>query len=176
MTVGKPRHAIATLVAAAALLGASPSTATAQLFDLTGTWVGKLSCKSFETGSKVKFALEPVLQISQSGNQVGARLDFGGTQEQFDGVANPDGKKPETKGQLALLRCGTDNVAGNDFGTDEIGHFTVTTKPLPAEKASLKGVSIYSAPGTATPEVGTCAWKWTRTDLTNPNISIGCPG
>jgi hypothetical protein len=172
----RARHAVTTLVVAAALLGASPATVSAQLFDLTGTWVGKLTCKSFDTGTKVKLVLEPVLQISQNGAEVGARLDFGGSQEQYHGLANPDGKKPETKGQLALLRCSTDGIVGNDFGSDEIGHFTVTTKAPPSAKAGLKGLSIYTAPGTANPEAGTCAWKWTRTELTNPNVPIGCPG
>lgn len=175
MNPDRVRDAFLTLGMAAALLGASPSPATGQLFDLTGTWAGKLSCKSFADGVAVKSVLEPTLEITQApgGTEVGARLDFGGPAEAFHGLANPDGKKPETKGQLALIRCSTDEVPGNDVGIDEIGHFTVTTKA--PEKGTLKGVSIYSAAGSAPAEAGTCAWKWTRTSAADPSVPIGCP-
>jgi hypothetical protein len=173
------RHAVATLAVTAAFLGAWPSGAAAQLPDLTGTWVGTLTCKSFDTGLKTKLALEPVLQISQSGNEVGARLDFGGTQEEYDGLANPDGKKPATKGELALIRCSTDSVAGNDFGSDEpdfdeIGRFAVGAKPGKI-KASLKGQSFFSDPGVASPEAGSCKWRFTRIDTADPGITPTCP-
>jgi len=156
---------------AAALLGLGPRVATGQDFTVTGTWTGSISCKSFTAGLKETTKVAPVMTVSQVGNEVGVQLDFGGgVFERYTGLANPDGKKPETKGELALIRCGTDDVLGSEQSFDEIGRFTVATKAPPAVKASLKGTTV-----TARPEsVGTCKWKWTRTDVADPGLSTNC--
>ncbi len=153
----------------AALLGMHSSHATGQVFDVTGEWEGKLTCKRF-SGEKSTFSAEPVVSVSQNGNAIGMRVDFGGgSVQQYTGLANPDGKKPDTKGEFALIRCGTDSVAGGT-PTDEVGRFTAATKTAPAIKATFKGTSVFSE---AT-RLGTCKWKGTRTSLTDPGVATSC--
>jgi hypothetical protein len=114
----------------------------------------------------------PVMTVSQVGTQVGVQLDSGGGNvERYTGLANPDGKKPDTKGEFGLIRCGTDSVAaGAAPPTDEIGRFSATTKPAPAIKATFKGTSVF----TEAARLGTCTWKGTRTSLTDPGVSTAC--
>jgi hypothetical protein len=152
------------------LVGGQSARASAQLFDLTGTWSGKITCKTASAGLKATIVSTPVLAVSQSGNAIGLALDFGnGTIERYTGLANPDGKKPATKGELGIIHCGTDGVAAN-AGSDEIGRLVAATKAAPAVKASLKGRSVFSAP----PAIGTCAWTWTRTDAADPGVATSC--
>lgn len=168
------------VVAAAAAL-AFPTVATVHAgqarFDLTGTWQGSIKCKGVFQGAKFPaFTLTPTLKISQSGLNVGILADYppGDTDDSYVGYANPDVKKPLEKGELAILYCGTDDVLGNEPTFDEIGRMVVSTKP-PKVKATFKGTSIYSDPGISDAEVGTCKWKWTRTDANDPGIPTTCP-
>ena len=169
------------VVAAAAALGCltavSSARAGAARFDLTGTWVGSIKCTGVFQGAKFPaFTLTPTLKISQSGLNVGIFADYppGDTDDSYVGYANPDAKKPLEKGELAILYCGTDDVLGNEPTFDEIGRMVVSTKP-PKVKATFKGTSIYSDPGISDAEVGTCKWKWTRTDTADPGIPTVCP-
>lgn len=158
-------------VLATALLGLGPRVATGQDFTVAGSWIGSITCKALNGGLKETTKVAPLMTVSQLGTEVGVRLDFGsGVIQHYTGLANPDGKKPETKGELALIRCGTDDILDGDESFDEIGRFTVATKAPPAVKASLKGTTF-----TARPEsVGTCKWKWTRTDVADPGVSTSC--
>lgn len=154
---------------ALACAGAIPVGA-AESFDLTGRWTGKLVCKTATSGVKATVVATPTLAVTQIGDLVGLSLDYGaGSQERYTGLANPDGKKPLTKGELGIIRCGTDSVATNVPG-DEIGRLFVATKAAPAVRATLKGQSVVSAP----PTLATCAWKWTRTDVVDPGVGTGC--
>jgi hypothetical protein len=164
-------HRIRVAVLAAALLALGPRVATGQDFTLTGSWAGSITCKSLDAGVKGTSKVAPVMTVSQVGTEVGVQLDFGGgVVERYTGLANPDGKKPETKGELALIHCGTDDILGGETSFDEIGRLTVATKAPPAVKAALKGTTV-----TARPEsVGTCKWKWTRTGVADPGVSTSC--
>ena len=154
-----------------ALVGAGPRVATGQIFDLTGTWTGAITCKVVNAGVKEKVVSAPILAISQTGTRVGARLDLGGGSfVHYTGLANPDGKKPETKGELALIRCGTDDLPGSELSPDELGRFSAATKAPPVVKASLKGTTVLTEPD----RIGTCAWKWTRTGVVDPGLSTEC--
>lgn len=152
------------------LVGADARGAAAQLFDVTGRWVGKLTCKTASAGTKSSTVATPTLAITQADAAVGMELDYGGgTVERYTGLANPDGKKALTKGEIGIIRCGTDSVAAN-APADEIGRLSASTKAAPAVKATLKGQSVFSAP----PSIGTCTWKWTRTDLADPGVATSC--
>lgn len=154
-----------------ALVGADGARAAAQTFDLTGRWTGKLTCKTASAGTKSTTVATPTLAITQVvDGALGMELDYGnGTVERYTGLANPDGKKPLTKGELGIIRCGTDSVATN-ASADEIGRLFASTKAPPTVKATLKGQSVFSAP----PSIGTCSWKWARTDLTDPGVATSC--
>ncbi len=165
-------HLLRISIFTAALLGVQSSRATGQVFDLTGAWAGKLTCKAANAGAKETSVATPVLAVTQSGNVVGLRLDFGGgVIAHYTGLANPDGKKPLAKGELGLIRCGTDSLPGGVGPTDEVGRLFAATKAPPAIKATLKGTSVFSEDQ----RVGTCSWKWTRTALTDPGVETSCP-
>lgn len=152
------------------LIGASGTRAAAQVFDLTGSWTGKLSCKIATAGAKSTTTALPTLAITQADAAIGMALDYGnGTVEHYTALANPDGKKPLTKGELGIIRCGTDSVATN-LPADEIGRLFASTKAPPGVKATLKGQSVFSAP----PTIGTCTWKFTRIDLADPSVATSC--
>jgi hypothetical protein len=159
-----------------AVLGAIllPSAASAAFitYDLTGTWTGTLKCNALIQGAKGKLVETPTMKISQIGLDIGVQLDFGVTSIFYGGLANPDGKKPEQKGEAALLRCGTSTVLDINF-SDEIARMSASTKPNKV-KATFKGVSILSDVSNP-PAHATCKWKWTRTDTADPNVPTQCP-
>jgi hypothetical protein len=164
-------------VLALALVAAGAPAATAQVFDLTGSWEGTRTCKGLEAGAKTRIRADVTVAISQSGNAVGVRVDEGGAVAHFTGLANPDGKKPLTKGELALIRCGTDDVPGLGEprgalagATDELGRFLAATKAPPNPKATVKGTTVFAADE----GLGTCAWRWKRTALADPGVPTGC--
>lgn len=164
-------HLIRIGVITMALLGVGPSVATGQIFDLTGTWAGSITCKALNAGVKEKVTTNPVMTVTQVDTQVGVRLDFGGgSVVHYTGLANPDGKKPETKGEAALIRCGTDDLPDSDLSPDEMGRFTAATKAPPVVKATLKGTTVL----TELERIGTCTWKWTRTAVADPGLSTEC--
>lgn len=164
-------HVIRIALLAGAMLGVGPRIATGQVFDLSGTWTGSITCKAATAGVKEKITLTPAVTISQIDNRVGVRVDLGsGGVEHYTGLANPDEKKPLTKGEIALIHCGSDDAPGADPSFDEIGRFVAATKEAPVAKASLKGISVFARPES----IGTCTWKWTRTALGNPGVPVGC--
>jgi hypothetical protein len=161
-----------TLCMAAVLCGvAGPAAA----FDLTGTWSGTTSCTSLFQGEKFKFKDAPTLQVTQVGDAIGVRADYGGGDvDLYTGHAYPDAKKPNEKGEIALIACGTDSTAGNGPAFDEVGRFTISTKTGKI-KATIKGLSFFSDPlSMNSPEIGTCKWSLTRTALAGSGVSTAC--
>lgn len=157
-----------------AIVGCILAAGRADAFDLTGTWTGTTKCTSLFGGEKFKFTDLPAVQITQVGREIGLRADYGGGNVDFyAGRAYDDAKKPDEKGEVALVVCGTDSVAGNDPAFDELGRFTAKAKPGKI-KATLKGISFFSDPGVAEPEAGTCKWSLTRVDTANPGVETVC--
>lgn len=168
-------HIRIVLLAAASVMTvalATPVSAAFIAYDLTGTWSGSLKCKALVGGVKQKTVATPVMKISQLGLGIGVQLDFGTGTTLYNGLANPATKKPEQKGEAALILCGTDDLLGVDF-RDEIGRMTVSTKPGKV-KASLKGQSFFSNPSDPLSHHGTCKWKWTRIDAVDPGVLVDC--
>lgn len=164
------RRVVSMLAVVACVLSAG----RAEAFDLTGTWTGTAKCASLFGGDKFKFTDVPAVQITQVGREIGLRADYGGGNVNFyAGRAYDDAKKPDEKGEVALVACGTDSVAGNDPAFDELGRFSAKAKPGKI-KATLKGISFFSDPGVAEPEAGTCKWTLTRVDAANPGVATVC--
>lgn len=163
------------LAVAAAIVAFGTTERVALAFDLTGTWAGTAKCTSLFEGEKFKFTDEPAIQVTQVDRAIGLRVDYGGGNVNFYvGRAYDDAKKPQDKGEVAMVACGTDSVAGNDPAFDELGRFAAKTKPGKV-KASLKGVTFFSDPGIPSPEAGTCTWSLTRLDTSNAAIETSCP-
>lgn len=164
-----PRPVVMLIAIAVLVVARGP----AEAFDLTGTWSGTATCKSLFEGIRFKFTDTPAVQITQVGRAIGIRADYGGGNVNFyAGRAYDDAKKPDDKGEMALVACGTDSVAGNDPAFDELGRFTATNAGK--IKATLKGLTFFSDPGFDKPEAGTCKWKLTRTDGANVGIPTSC--
>lgn len=169
-----------TIVAGALVLAIAATTrahAGAAFLDLAGTWTGKITCKGNSEGVKDSFFLEPVMRISQSGFGLGVVLDYGGgVLERYTALVNPDAKKPDQKGELAIIFCGTDDQIGVPFDFDEIGRMSVSAK-LGKVKASFKGTSIFTDFADPGPlqEGYTCKWKYTRTDTNPAGLQVECP-
>ncbi len=163
----------AALVVAAAVAAATHARPAAA-FDLTGTWSGATSCTSFFQGAKLKFKDAPTVEISTKGDAIGLRADFGGGDvDTYVGHVIPDPKKPDEKGQVKFIACGTDSVAGNGPNFDELGRLSAVTKAS-SVKATLEGLSFYSDPGVDAPEAGTCKWKLTRMGTAESGVPVEC--
>lgn len=160
------RFAITTTITALLLLGASRTDA----FDLTGNWVGKWSCAHFNGGVKEKRGnAASTLAVTSLGNGTfGAHIDGGIT---YRGIEIPDAKKPDNKGEIAIVHCGSDDdpaaVTANNFF--EAGRWKVSVK---GAKGTLSGIAIYSFSNT---HVATCKYKYKRVDTTDPGLTYACP-
>lgn len=142
---------------ALAVIGA----ARASALDLTGTWVGKYTCTEYD-GSRSKLTVkDDELRITQQGDALAVD-----SENAFRGVAIAHAGKPETRGEIKLVRCGTDNVVSN--GGDELGRFTVKIDREKG-KGKLKGTALYTFPG----GVGTCKLRYKLASTENPGAT-GC--
>lgn len=167
------RAIVRVAIGTALLLGSHPAVARGQVstFDLTGAWSGKLTCKGTNAGVKETVVSTPALAVTQSGNAVGLRMDFGaGVVVDYVGRANPDGKKPLEKGELGVIRCGTDTAVGATEAADEIGRLSASAKLAPSSKGTLKGSSVLARSA----GLATCTWKWTRTGTADPGVATEC--
>jgi hypothetical protein len=160
---------ICTLILSAAL--AAPAGA----FDVTGTWSGTRKCQDLFGGAKAKFNEPATLHISQSGNAIGIEVVIAGADTtNYTALANFPAAKPD-KGEFAMLHCGTNDVAGDDVAFDAIGRMQAATK-TDKVKAKIKGISIFSDTGAASPGLGTCKWSLTRVATAPPGVALVCPG
>ena len=142
-------------------------------YDLTGVWSGTIKCAEFVDGAKQKTVSTPAMQVSQSGLNIGLTLDFGGGNlHRYAGLANPDFKKPEQKGEFAVVFCGTNSEIA-DAVPDKLGRMVASTKPNKV-KATIKGTTIFSDPPGLVAHHGTCKWKFTRTDTVDFNLQTTC--
>jgi len=162
MTTFTPRRAAGALVLLAWMV--SPLYA----FDATGTWTGAFSCRFFD-GAKSTFKMKPsTLLIAQTGSAVKASMT--GTQLWFyDGSALNDDKKPNEKGEILLIQCGTDDIAGVGFA--EMMRVAVKTNPDKGT-GSFSGVSIPEGDFGGGNELVTCKYKFKRTSTAPPRC---CP-
>jgi len=135
-------------------------------FVLTGTWEGRWSCKGFD-GAKFS-ASNPAstLQITQTGNVLAVNEDGG---IRYNGGAIPDAKSPATKGEIALLKCETDNLP---LAGPEGVLLRAKVKADPVKGTGrFKGLSIVESDA---PEALTCKYVYKRTSTTDPGVAA-CP-
>jgi hypothetical protein len=164
MSTSIPRQGAGALLVLA--LTASPLYA----FDATGTWAGQFSCKNFD-GTKSTFKMKPsTLLIAQSGSAVkasmtGAQLLF------YSGSAIDDAKKPNEKGEILLIQCGTDDNAG--VGLAEMIRAAVKADPNKG-KGSFSGVSTAEGDFGGGYQFSTCKYKFKRASTATPSVS-DCP-
>ena len=150
----------------AALL-ASALAPAATAFDLTGTWEGRWSCQGFD-GAKFRSSNGvSTLLVTQVGNALNVNMDAG--DYLYTGGAIPDAASPDTKGEIALAQCGTDNIplAGPD---SEILRARVKTNPE-SGAGVIKALSILES---SIPDVLTCKYSYKRVDTADPAVG-GCP-
>jgi len=134
-------------------------------FDLTGTWVGKLSCRGNLVGKKDNVSAAPsTLLVTQN---AGFLLSADGIFYAADAIADP--AKP-TRGEIAIIRCGTTAQSG-EFG-GEIGRMKVSTNPAKGT-GTLSGTS-YRTDVLVASSVYTCRWSYKRISTTPPPLSP-CP-
>ena len=135
-------------------------------FDLTGTWVGKWTCKGSDGGKFVGNNADSVLLVTQIGETIAMSMDGGSYV--YNGGAVPDATRPDEKGEMAAISCDTDllPLVG---GEGEMIRAKVKTGA--DGSGSLKGKSIIEGSGPGF--VGSCKYVYTRTSSVNPAVS-GC--
>ena len=148
---------------AAAAFAAVPAGA----FDLTGTWEGSFNCSRFD-GEKDKFTQNGVLLITQTGTAL--NVEWVGLSD-LEGIAIYDTKKPDEKGQAALIDCTTTNDLTAAGSYAEITSLKVKANRAKG-KGSLKGTSVYSEDGIS---AGQCKWNFKLTNTADPLVAATCP-
>lgn len=147
------------IVFALALVFAAAAPATA--LDLTGTWVGKFTCKVYD-GTLATFKVtDDTMAIPQVGDTFAVD-----SANQFSGVAVPDSRSPDKKGEAKMANCTTDNDPTN--GGDEIARLKAKVDRAKG-KGKLKGVSVFTDPGA----FGACKWSYKLVDPSDPGAT-GC--
>lgn len=167
------RFAVAALVAALALPGVARGGGIA--VDLSGAWTGTIKCKGTYNGAKDTFFLDPTIRITELGNGLGIKLDYGNANpEIYTALVSPDAKKPDKKGEFVLVYCSTDDVLGDNLDFDELGRMSFSVKPGQV-KATFKGQTVF-ADDTFAPSGGAiCKWKYTRTSVDPQGLPVACP-
>jgi hypothetical protein len=156
------------------ILISGAATAPAHAFDLTGHWVGKYSCKNFHGTKDASINKNSTLAITQTGNTFAANIDAAnaGHNFRYNGLAVPDAKSPDTKGEAVLLGCHLANTLASHGATldGELQRASVKTKGG-TFKATFKSTSFFQD---TLPEVGACKYTFKRTDTTDPGVTA-CP-
>jgi len=171
--------------AAASLVVAVSSPVTAVAYDLTGSWVGKATCKGFSDGlssgalglpQKFAIKIDVSAGISQSGRDV--NLEFAGLSflTRASGVAIPDSKKPD-KGALGLVACGT--TPEPVFGVTALAKVATTAGKTNASLTFLTVVTGKDVAGLGGLSIGgltvgdsalSCTGTLKRTQTTDPVV------
>jgi len=158
------------LAVVVAVSAASP--ARAQVFNMTGHWQGKFSCKGVDQTGKFTETDDPsTLDITQTGNLIAVSLDSGDFH--YNGALIPDVKKPDVQGEVVLIGCNTNTtfVAGDH--SSEIIRAKVKTK---GEKASFSGTSLFEVNDAQFGEsIETCKLSYKRTSTANPAVAACGP-
>ncbi|MBI3768108.1 MAG: hypothetical protein HY271_06370 [Deltaproteobacteria bacterium] len=88
----------------------------------------------------------------------------------YNASAVPDAKKPNEKGEVALLGCHLGNTLPVAPFDGELVRASVKTK-LGSSKATFKGTSFFAD---NFPDVGTCKYSYKRVDTNDPGVGA-CP-
>jgi hypothetical protein len=168
------RIPLLTIIAFVGLTAVASAGAAAQVFDMTGHWVGKFTCKGVDNTGKFSEKDDPsTLDITQTGSLIAVSLDSGNFT--YNGSLIPDIKKPDVQGEAVIIGCNTNTtfVAGDH--SSEIMRAKVKTKAN-SEKASFSATSIFEINDAQFGEsVETCKLSYKRVSSTPPAPPIaGC--
>jgi hypothetical protein len=150
------------------LLFAATTIPAAYAFDATGTWEGSYKCTEFYDGYNSRYSEDPVLAISQVGDEV--RVDVGEGEYFFTGLIINDGAKPDIKAQVGLVSC---DSSGDPLDPkSEVIRVRLTRRTgQVGTSAKFRGRSTYASNnGASNPWVGDCTWKYKRTSLVDPGV------
>jgi len=146
----------------------------APVFDLTGTWTGKVTCTFQDNGVSEKVPFPSTMTISQNGNAINVLVDSGSAGSfAYGGWAQVNAKK-SNKGATTFVECQTNPFVNN---YNEVVSAIVTIKPTKKNSANavLTGTSGYSQTDVGGNPIlgGICKYKFTRTIATDPGAT-GC--
>jgi hypothetical protein len=152
----------ASLLPLAALLATA---VPCEALDLTGTWVGKQTCRGFD-GQNFSFKLsESTVEILQTGSDVALQVLTDAEPDVYRGVAIDDSGN-SAQGGVYFVHCGTSDVPGNGVDNfDETGILSARTKSNGSGK--LKGASNYF---NTAPEFAGCKWSYKRISTMPPVV------
>ena len=139
----------------------------ASAFDLTGRWVGRISCSGLLEGQPRRIQNAPSTMLVN--DRDGLRITVDGIG--YNGEEIPSPTRP-TRGEAAVIRCGSSpTLSGGEFG-GEFGRMKVSTAP---EKGtgSFRGTSIRTDIVLAS-TVYTCRWSYKRVTTEVPPLE-SCP-
>jgi hypothetical protein len=134
--------------------------------DLTGTWTGTWKCKDVTSGAATKPEGTVTMTITQSGGDVNAFVDWGGSNDTFQGHIQELTDKPG-QGATTLIACET------RAGSSSYAETLSANVKVSAKRATFKGVSAYEE-ATRTVVGGTCKYSLKRTATTDPGVAA-CP-
>ena len=137
-------------------------------FDLTGTWIGRESCRVYDgivAKSFVEFGPSNPVRITQTGNSLAVVLDSATDGVAYHGEAIQHVAKPRN-GRAIMTECRSD-TALSDYS--EVVHLEGAAG---SDGGRLRGESILR---TLFGEVGVCKWYLTRTSTNDPSVTSSCP-
>lgn len=151
-------HRIAWLCVGLALGAAAPAGAVE---NLTGTYEGKLRCRSIASGVTDKTTIPVTVEVGHQNDLV--TIDLAGLVEAIQGYVVSAQDKPQN-GVVAAASCGFDsqNLDG------AVLHAEVRTKPG-SEKASIQGTLIRTHP--VEYQVELCSFRVKRVSTVPPNLT-----
>ena len=163
----RTRTRLGTLWLGLAATGVLLAATSAAAFDLTGVWQGKISCSGILEGHPRKVSKSPSTMFINESD--GLRISVDGIG--YNGKEIPSLTKP-TRGEVALIRCGSSpTLSGGEF-SGEFGRMKVATKPDKGTGA-FRGLSLRTDVVLAS-SVYTCRWSYKRVSTSAPTLE-SCP-
>jgi hypothetical protein len=135
--------------------------ARAEGFNLTGEWVGTVTCQVFDGRQRSVPAVGSALKITQSGTILSVRIEDSSGVRHYNGEAIDDSAQP-LRMRGVLIECRSSTSLNN---YSEVVHLSGSGG------YRLRGKSILR---NEIGDIDTCRWTFQRITAANPAIS-GCP-
>ena len=156
------------LAALAVVVCCSAPLAGAYGFELTGTWVGRETCKVYDgisARNSVDFGPSNPVRITQTGNSLAVVMVSATLGVTYHGESIGDTAQPRN-GRAMMTECRSDTKLS---AYSEVVHLDGSADP---QIGRLRGESIVR---TLFGEVGRCKWRLTRTSTDDPLVTNLCP-
>jgi hypothetical protein len=154
----------ATLAIAACVVASAP----AHGFDLTGSWSGRESCRTYDgilAKDSVEFGPSNPVKITQTGNSLAVLVGSATDGMAYHGEAIEHASAPRL-GRVVMTECRSDTALN---GYTEVVHLEGSAS---SDDARLRGESIVR---TQFGEVAVCKWQLRRTSRDDPSVTDLCP-